>query len=343
MQVRRMRVAVQVLCCESMLWCCDWRCGALLLRCLSFAPTCACVCAPDDVPIVSAPCEATEGVLEVNSGQSCDLEEGTYTFTEVHVKGTLNVFGKVHILSSRIDVHTSGAINGNGRGLTSGLVGEGCDSSTGTRGAGGSHGGHGGPGYEDLTQLRHPCGDFRYPTTPGAGGVPWSSYAGGAGGAALWLSSVDYHNKPALYVTINGTISMNGAAGSYSGNNGQGGAGAGGSIYINATLFRGTGQMRVNGGDSNYGYTYNYGGGGSGGRVAVYVSQLRDYWSGSVSACGGYGRANYGAGGTMYVCGADRLLGLLVWRRGRDGGRYRLTSHSPFASACCAQLVGLSL
>ena len=250
----------------------------------------------------------TSSELILASGQSCDLPEGSYVYNRVDVAGTVNIAGHVRIVSPFIEITSSGSIDGTGHGYGSGEVGPGC-STAGGRGTGGSHGGLGGHSYQN-TEHQPACGNYLQPMTPGSGGVAWGGWAGGAGGAAITLESVPdpAHGRLPGYVSINGTIRVNGVSGVANGNNGQGGAGAGGSILINATLLRGTGTLQANGGTSNFGYTYNYGGGGSGGRIAVYVHEMRQYWSGSTAACGGYGRAGYGAAGTMCVSWIARCV-----------------------------------
>ena len=89
---------------------------------------------------------------------------------------------------------------------------------------------------------------------------------------------------------VDGTISCNGSPGSASGS----GGGSGGSIWIEANIIQGYGQMQVNGGDGKRDpHSLHQGGGGAGGRIAVYFRSNRTY-SGTFE---GYGGNSWGNGG----------------------------------------------
>ncbi len=118
----------------------------------------------------------------------------------------------------------------------------------------------------------------------GAGGVLYGSAitpvdmgsgtSSGAGGGAVRLEITGS-------LTLDGTLSANGANGA--GQNAAG-AGSGGAIWINAGTITGTGALRANGGDG-YNDTWTAGGGGGGGRIAVYY--LANGFTGTAQVLGG--------------------------------------------------------
>lgn len=125
------------------------------------------------------------------------------------------------------------------------------------------------------------------PSSPGSAGFPLLlSNNESAGGAALFIFSQN--------CTIDGAIHMDGSGCSLSGC----GAGSGGSILIQTGKFAGHGVITANGGnatiDMNDG-AESGGGGGGGGRISIIISELYSF-NGFVSAYGGSGRFNGGAG-----------------------------------------------
>ena len=73
-----------------------------------------------------------------------------------------------------------------------------------------------------------------------------------------------------------------------------GGGGSGGSIYINAAAFAGSGSVTANGGNG----AGSFGGGGGGGRIAIVAGT--NLFTGNLAAAGG-GGANWGGAGTVYL------------------------------------------
>ncbi len=125
----------------------------------------------------------------------------------------------------------------------------------------------------------------------GYGGT--SSARGGAGGGAVKLNV-------SQTLTVNGSISANGANGGASSLSYTGGGGSGGSIYITAGTLTGSGSLAANGGNGGNSGGAD-GGGGGGGRIAVYYTT--DSSSISYQAYGGSGpgSAQEGGAGTVYL------------------------------------------
>lgn len=158
---------------------------------------------------------------------------------------------------------------------------------------GGQHGGRGGyPG------AKRAFGDYRAPTTQGAGGGYGTdgNDAGGAGGGRVRLVVGT--------LELEGLIAADGARGPI-GN--WAGGGAGGSVFVNAQDIRGAGRIVARGGAGGA----SEGGGGGGGRVAlVYSTRTLD--AAHIEVRGGAGlNASLGGGpGTLWLDGPtqDRLL-----------------------------------
>lgn len=178
-------------------------------------------------------------------------------------------------------LETGSSINGNGRGFSGGSTndpadgpgagGSYCLSTTDRTGAGGGHGSRGGSGVVGYSS---PNGNYLNPVNLGSGGGGGENYGcqkGGNGGGALKVLA-------AGTITVDGSISMNGAGAS----NNSGG-GAGGSVLLEGVDIIGAGTISANGGDG-------VGGDGSGGRIAIKYSSSINY-IGTVNATspGGYG------------------------------------------------------
>lgn len=221
-------------------------------------------------------------ILTINGGITADLsslsvgsdspaENGFITTLGDTLNGvgvTLNVDGNVYIRSGS-------TINGDGRGYaggTSGSIdGKGPGGGTGGggsgHGGGGAHGGNGGVGGgQGITSF--PGGvaydDIAAPDMLGSGG----GYAtgccgnnGGAGGGAVKI------NAPSGTVTVDGNISMNGAAGG-AGCCVYGGGGSGGSVWIITNTLSGSGNIYTNGGAPG-GDSGTAAGSGAGGRIQL--------------------------------------------------------------------------
>jgi hypothetical protein len=229
-----------------------------------------------------------------------DSGESSY-FTAVHIASGavlthpgegpglgLDVSGNLTIEpGGRIDV------TGQGYGPESGPA-SGSSISGSHSGGGGGYGGKGGDGV--LGSIGGPTyGSSTMPVDLGSGG---GRSTGGSGGGATRL-------EIGGTLTVDGSIIANGSAGTTAGLGQQGvGGGSGGSIYIVAQVWSGSGAISANGGP---GMQYGGGsaGGGGGGRIAVYYQT--NTFMGTLSAIGGTGTfsGQPGGNGTILQVGPD--------------------------------------
>lgn len=207
----------------------------------------------------------------------------------------------VTLLVRNLTIDAGGKISADGQGY---LPGDG--ESTGNGGSaipgnvtGGSGGGHGGAGGESIPQADDtppvpgvPFGDKNAPITlGGSGGNSGEGGLGGNGGGAIKIIS-------SATFTLNGSITANGLNGTIlnGDDQGSGGGGAGGSIWIEALNFAGSGgSVKANGGnaaDSSF-----QGGGGGGGYIVMFCS-VSNNLSGNetIQANGGVTTQNQGQG-----------------------------------------------
>jgi hypothetical protein len=193
----------------------------------------------------------------------------------------LNVAGNVTIAASAaIDVSAKGfTSNGPGQGTAVNWPGGGY----GGRGSGGAAGdSYGGPTYGSVTQ----------PTALGS-----NSSANTAGGGAVKL-------------TVGGTFTNNNTTAGVLANGGNvNSGGSGGSVWIAANAFGGTGVITANGGSASNDPRY---GGGGGGRIALYATT--GAVTGTQTATGGAynGNTYIGGGGTIYVFNSTSTYGNLT-------------------------------
>lgn len=125
---------------------------------------------------------------------------------------------------------------------------------------------------------------------------------GGYGGTALAVIGT----APLSVVSVFGTISMNGAAGSTTGT--CGGGGAGGSVAVNASIVMGSGAITAKGGQGGSASCTSFGGAGGGGRIAIVAPTMT--FNGTLSACGAAslsGSYAPGGAGTVYVDVGDGI------------------------------------
>ena len=159
----------------------------------------------------------------------------------------------------------------------------------------GSGAGHGGTGGGNVrgNPGGTAYGDIERPLTAGsAGGNGANRTGGGHGGGLLWITASDR-------LVVNGIISASGQApieGTWCHSGYAAGGGSGGSIYIQAHLFFGSGLLRANGGNAGSYLSGLGAGGGAGGRIAVWRVNSETC---SVSVAGGTGY-EAGAQGTVY-------------------------------------------
>ena len=185
---------------------------------------------------------------------------------DVVVEGTITLPGpftesqesnRVQIVCSNLTVATGGLIDADGAGFA-GQHGPG-KGVTSTRGGGGGHGGDGGWGSTEGSKPGGTYDSTNAPAMPGSGG---GEPLGGHGGGVIRVQATDS-------VTINGTVTADGAAGT---GTGEPGGGSGGAIWITCDTFGGSsGVIRAGGGNAG---NLAHGGGGGGGRIAVDYNAL---------------------------------------------------------------------
>ncbi|XP_033124136.1 PE-PGRS family protein PE_PGRS16-like [Anneissia japonica] len=210
------------------------------------------------------PLPGSAGTFRVPDGETCHLAAGSYTFGQVDIKGRLVInattdVSSLTLVATSVDIGTTGSIDADGAGYG---AGKGLGSG-GATGSGGGHGGRGGMSSSSFLSIHDSIGydDLTAPSMPGSGGG--GSY-GGAGGGAVSITAGS--------ISLDGTITANGANAFLdgNGNGGSGGGGSGGSVYIRSTStssmgLSGSGVISVNGGRGNG----KGGGGGAGGRVSI--------------------------------------------------------------------------
>ncbi len=152
--------------------------------------------------------------------------------------------------------------------------------------AGGSHAGIGGNGPWGAGGT-NVYGNGLAPVALGSGGGGYDGLGGGSGGAG----------GGAIHLRVEGLLALDGeiSADGQSMNTGRGdGAGAGGSLWIQARNLSGGGRLHANGGSSLSGR----GGGGGGGRVAVYYEADSGFLGYTNSTTAGGSGAGSGTMGT---------------------------------------------
>jgi hypothetical protein len=199
---------------------------------------------------------------------------------------------KVNVTCDSLDLQSGGTINVAGLGYdTDQGPGKGVRNGNGASGAG--HGGNGGEGANSTASGGPAYGSVSQPTTIGSGGAADNDGPGKEGGGAVKIDC-------AGDITVDGTISVNGL--DVTGSSHDSGAGAGGSVWLDAATIAGTGTINAYGGR---GQSSNGGGGGGGGRIALYYDNYT--YTGSLLYNGGYGgnQGGYngedGGSGTLYL------------------------------------------
>ena len=258
------------------------------------------------------------GGLELH-GFAPPWHAGVYTFTKVFIgddtalrlvpleNGDSNYEDDkaLELRVGNLSVAPLGVVSADGLGYGS-ASGPGAGQSSGSptqSGGGGGHGSAGGRGEESLGGNSY--GSAYLPVDLGSGGGKDGSTPGGAGGGAIRL--VISSN-----LTLSGTLTANGDPGKTGGANGveSSGGGSGGSIWIQAGMFSGNGEVLANGGN---GYLSNgrhaHGGGGAGGRIAIYAQTST--FSGTIKVLGGTGYQS-GKVGTVYLGLVDPVSSTVV-------------------------------
>ena len=183
-------------------------------------------------------------------------------------------------VGGNVAIEAGGAIDLNGRGYGT-QSGPGAGTNNGYQGSGAGHGGLGGVAFQ-VNGYGNTYDSITEPVMLGSGG---GKSSGGAGGGAIALTTTGT-------LTLDGTISANGANAPAS--DGAGG-GSGGSVLLSCGVLTGSGAITANGGATGY----YLGGGGAGGRIAVYYDS--NTFMGAMTAYGGSGYAHSGGAGTVYT------------------------------------------
>ena len=266
----------------------------------------------EDVRIViHHPCGTDGGELAFTSADPQTLTIGAGGDLVIDTPYTAH--GDVHVKAGGVIRHTRGnglyaldltvpgdlTIDAGGGVDVTGCGWEGNSSGPGASGVGGAGASHGGRGSGGSGSTKYnggtgACyGSIRYPVANGSGGrwvnKTYNSYGGGS-----------------LKLTVSGTIANNGRI-SADGDVAQYYSGSGGSAWVTAKQLTGAGSISANGGPITTGQWYAAGGGG---RVAVYISDAaNDFsgFSGTITATGGgKGGVAWAAAGTVYLkSGAD--------------------------------------
>ena len=237
---------------------------------------------------------------ELTVGDTLSLANGSVVTSRATTSTTAH---GLQIGASSVIVDATSRIDVTGKGYPGGYT-SGFSTYSATT-AGGSHGGLGG---SDTANMGEVYGDFRSPSTLGAGAG--DAATGGTGGGRIRLVTDS--------LILDGSLSADGQ-GVESGV--SSGGGAGGSVWVQVDGLEGSGSISANGG-LGQGATL---GGGGGGRVALYYD-----WSGfdldSITAFGGGSAdlsAHDGSAGTVYFERlGDHLPGagsLIVDGQGRVG------------------------
>jgi PKD repeat protein len=211
--------------------------------------------------ITNAAMTFTNWGTALHAGKVTVQDRGTLTLPAAFATNQMS--NRVWVVCSDFTIDPGGRILADARGyLTENGPGRGYKHASFWGCGGGGYGGKGGFGQWGGGGITN--GSMNAPVDPGSGGggVEGASMAGGNGGGAV---RIEADGK----VTVNGTVTANGANAVRPGNMG-GGGGAGGGIYITCSSFSGTGILRANGGNGIMGNGAG-GGGGGGGRLAVWV------------------------------------------------------------------------
>ena len=243
--------------------------------------------------------------------------EGLDVFTQYfHVQhsSTVEVTYSGSLVSWIMDVEKAGIITGDGKGYekaTGPGAGTTCSNDA---GGGAAHGGHGGNGYNSCgsycTGSSSTYDDKCLPWTAGSGGGSCSHGNAGSGGSALRVVSSN-----AMF--LEGQVHMKGIG------SGAGGAGSGGSVWMDSEIIEGWGILNADGGDgagtecacSCYlggccGSHYSAGGGG--GRIRTFTGNYTHKvlkFQRSVSGGNGISPATDGSSGTLCEASANLCNG----------------------------------
>lgn len=191
-------------------------------------------------------------------------------------------------------------------------------------GAGSSHysgssgAGHGGRGGRGKSQTRTGAfyGDFSRPQAFGSSGGGGSGNSIATGGGVIHITAQQMLHDG--QITVNGKDALT---------NSDYGGGSGGSVFIEAGSFDGSGVIQANGGTGGD----DAGGGGSGGRIAIHYNST--FFSGIISAYGGASAIETGAAGTIYKMDESKGYSVLeVYNQGSKPSKETIDDYSHLAS-----------
>jgi len=221
---------------------------------------------PTGAALSKTECASTSDLV-LKRNQVCMVMAGkTYSYTaitinpgaEMKVEGSATGTGITSVSADTVDIMFGGKISGVGAGFKSG--------GPGTASSGGQGATHGGRGVGSMATS---YGNIKEPNTYGSNGAGATLTTGRGGGQIKLVVSGA--------LNIDGSIDMSAD---------MGGAGSGGSIWLQAATISGDGYMKAEG---------NLGGGG--GRIAAIASQTFSF-TGTASAKGGDdGTGNRGSAG----------------------------------------------
>ncbi len=219
------------------------------------------------------------------TGASVVEAQGPMTLASLRVNGGAVVNHPRQIplnltVTGDVVIETNGQINVTGLGYAS-ASGPGAGGTWGHYGSGGGYGGRGAYGQNGVPGGGG-YGLIPIPTDFGSGGGEGDRGHGGYGGGAIQLSVGGT-------LQVDGTLAAGGGAMIYSGSSHYAGGGSGGSVWITAGTFAGSGTVSANGGNGGAA-----GGGGGGGRIAIYLDN--DNFAGAIQTLGGSGYQRGGAG-----------------------------------------------
>ncbi len=245
---------------------------------------------------LSCPADLADGVVSVNTSLSSGDYDCSSVDLTINTGVTLTMQGdlinNVGVVLRVQSLNVIGTISANIQGYAGGTGsndpgdgpgGGGSTASVGYSGGGGGHGARGGYGntFGSVATGGIPYDTYNAPVMLGSGGGSgYCAISGGRGGGAIRLV---IQNS----LAVGGTISANGGSGN-SACGYWGGGGSGGSIWITAGDFSGSGAITANGGVN--------GGAGAGGRIYIAYSGTKSF-SGTLTANAGTGTES-GVNGT---------------------------------------------
>ncbi|NQU38647.1 MAG: hypothetical protein HQ523_01710 [Lentisphaerae bacterium] len=242
------------------------------------------VISADDTTYDHAPLTIDHALLTIDGAHAFADLILTNGATLTHTASTPGLFLSV---SNDMTISSNSTIDLTGKGFEGVGYADGLGQGAGhVNWGGGSGGGHGGDGAASVAVSGGmTCGYIKQPVALGSSAGSGSGWPGGAGGGAI-------------RVDVGGTLALDGAIrsdGLYGG--GNAGGGAGGSVWLHASLFQGCGVITANGGGLVPQSPSAGGGGGGGGRIAVEYNT--SHFIGSLTAFGGFVRR--GGAGTIYL------------------------------------------